>query len=122
MRGDASEFLEAWQQARHVIVVDALSAGQAAGTLRRMDAATEEFRPNEARCSAQGTGLAQAWKLAGLLKCKPASLVLLGLEAAQFEWAATQSPEVAAAMPALVEAVVAEWRRLAGVKPLARAG
>ncbi|MBI4890257.1 MAG: hydrogenase maturation protease, partial [Acidobacteria bacterium] len=107
IRGDASEFLEAWQQARHVIVVDALTGGLAPGTLRRMEASSQEFRPQEARCSSQGTGLSHAWRLAGLLKCVPSSLVLLGLEAAEFEWAATQSAEVVAAMPALVDAVEA---------------
>ncbi len=122
IRGDASELLEAWQQARHVIVVDALVSGRPAGTLLRSEAGSQDFHPEQARCSAQGTGLAQAWRLAAMLKCVPASLVLLGLEAAQFDWAATQSEEVVAALPALVDAVETEWRRLAGVKPLARAG
>lgn len=120
--GGASELLEAWRQARHVIVVDAISSGAVpAGSLHRMAAGEAAFHPDYARCSAPGTGLSQACRLAGVLRCMPETLILMGLEGAQFEWAATQSPEVAAAMPALVDAVEREWRRLIGLKKPTRA-
>jgi hydrogenase maturation protease len=113
LRGNSSEFLEAWHDAQHVIVVDALCTGTAPpGTLLRMAAADPGFSPAAARCSAQGMGLAHAFRLAGVLKCLPQTLVLIGLEANQFDWSATQSPEVVAALPALNDAIEKEWLRL----------
>jgi len=113
IRGDTSEILDAWHAAQHVILVDAIVTGQAPpGTLHCLEARDERFRPTMARCSATGLGLVQAMKLAPLLKCMPASMLLIGLEAGNFEWASTLSQPVAAAMPQLVEAVVLEWQRL----------
>lgn len=112
LAGDSSTFLEAWQSSERVIVVDAIVTGRAApGTLHRWDAADVEFAPETARCSTHGMGLAHAIQLARVLKCLPETMVLIGLEAGDFEWAATLSPAVASAMPALVDAVAEEWRR-----------
>ncbi|MBI5083445.1 MAG: hydrogenase maturation protease [Acidobacteria bacterium] len=122
LQGETSELLDAWQGAQHVIVVDAMVTGKhTPGTLHRLDAADASFQPETARCSTHGLGLSQALKLARVLKCMPASLILIGLEAGQFDWAATLSPAVAGAMPALVNAVEQEWRRIAGVTARTRA-
>ena len=116
--GETSELLDAWQGAENVIVVDAIQTGTSPpGTLHRLDLLDASFRPEAAGRSSHGLGLAQAIKLGRVLKCLPASLVLVGLEAASFEWAATLSPSVATAMPALVDAVEKEWRRVADVRP-----
>ncbi len=113
VQGETSEMLEAWQQAENVIVVDAISSRKAPpGTLIRIDSADAAFQPEAARCSTHGLGLAQAVKLGRVLKCLPEKLILMGVEAESFEWAATLSPSVAAAMPALLDAIEAEWRKL----------
>lgn len=118
MRGDTSELLDAWHSAQHVIVVDALHTSRLpAGAVVRLDTAGPGFDPASARCSLNGRGLAQALPLARALGCLPSTLVLIGVEAREFEWAATLSPPVAAAMPSLVEAVALEWNRLASVAP-----
>jgi len=118
LHGDTSELLEAWHSAEHVIVVDAIVTGaKPPGTLYIASAADPQFQPNAARCSSGGLGLAQAVKLARVLKCLPQTLILIGLEAGNFEWAATLSPEVAGAMPSLVDAIEKEWKRLADVRP-----
>jgi hydrogenase maturation protease len=118
LRGDTSELLDAWHSAEHVIVVDALVTGHVpAGAVVRLDTAGPGFDPASARCSLNGRGLAQALPLARALRCLPRTLVLIGVEAANFEWAATLSPQVAAAMASLVEAVALEWNRLATVAP-----
>jgi hypothetical protein len=70
------------------------------------------FRAEQARSCARGPGLAQAVRLGESLHCLPETLVLMGIEGADFEWASTPSPEVAAAMPALVELVAQEWKLL----------
>lgn len=121
--GSASELLEAWREARHVIVVDAMVTGGKAGTLHRMAYGDADFHPEWTRSCARGPGLAQAVRLGASLHCLPETLLLLGIEGADFEWASTPSPEVAAAMPALVEAVMKEWQALVQPKPAAsRAG
>lgn len=121
LSGNASELLEAWREARHVIVVDALTTGARPGTLHRMAMGEPSFRPEAARSSQRGPGLAQAVRLGASLHCLPDSLVLLGLEGGDFEWASTPSHEVAAAMPALVDAVMREWQALVGASAAARA-
>ncbi|MGC8760287.1 MAG: hydrogenase maturation protease [Bryobacteraceae bacterium] len=112
LAGNASELLEAWREARHVIVVDALVTGAPPGTLHRMALGEPGFRPEAARSSLRGPGLAQAVRLGASLHCLPESLILFGLEGGDFEWASTPSAEVAAAMPALVEAVARHWQAL----------
>jgi hydrogenase maturation protease len=118
IHGRTSEFLEAFHAAQKVIVVDAIVTGHLpTGALHRMRSTDPWFQPAAARSSAQGLGLAHACRLASALKCLPDPLILLGLEAAWFDWSATQSPAVAAAIPTLVGAVEAEWRLLAGLRP-----
>lgn len=118
IHGSTSEFLEAFHSSQKVIVVDAIVTGHVrTGTLHRMRATDPWFQPTAARSSAQGLGFAQACKLASALKCLPDPLILLGLEAAQFDWSSTQSPEVDAAIPTLVAAVEGEWRLIADVRP-----
>lgn len=120
LHGETSELLEAWQGAENVIVVDAMQTGsQPAGTLHRLVQQEAGFQPQATRCSSHGLGLAQAIRLGRVLKCLPPSLVLIGLEAVSFEWAATLSPAVASAMPSLVDAVEREWRRATDVRPAA---
>jgi hydrogenase maturation protease len=118
LEGASSEFLTAFQQAEHVIVVDAIVSGQvAAGTLHQSESADPQFAPQTARCSANGLGLAQAVRLARQLHCLPQSLTLMGLEATQFDWASTLSAPIAAAMPQLIDALVKQWRRLTEMRP-----
>ena len=113
LRGDTSELLDAWHTAQHIIMVDAIVTGEAPpGTLYCVQSRDERFRPASAHCSATGLGLVQAMKLAPLLKCMPSSMLLIGLEAANFEWASTLSQPVAAAMPKLIDAIVREWQKL----------
>ncbi|WP_321469815.1 hydrogenase maturation protease [uncultured Paludibaculum sp.] len=121
LQGETSELLEAWQQAEAVIVVDAITSGEVPpGTLIRIDSADAAFQPEAARCSTHGLGLAQAVKLGRVLKCLPETLILMGLEAASFEWASTLSPPVAAGMPLLLDAIELEWKRLTIIAPRAR--
>ncbi len=117
--GTASELLEAWREARHVIVVDALVTGARPGTLHRTAFDDAGFHPEWTRSSARGPGLAQAVRLGASLHCLPETLVLLGIEGAGFEWASTLSAEVSSAMPALVDAVAREWQTLLKARPAA---
>ena len=113
LRGDTSELLDAWHTAQHIIMVDAIVTGQSPpGTLYCVESRDERFRAEAARCSSTGLGLVQAMKLAPMLKCMPSSMLLIGLEAANFEWASTLSQPVAAAMPQLIDTIEHEWHKL----------
>lgn len=118
LHGNASEMLDAWREARHVIIVDAVVSGALPGAIHRMKHGDPGFRPEHARSCVRGPGLAQAVRLGESLHCLPETLIFLGIEGADFEWASTPSAEVAAAMPALVELVAQEWTSLVG-KPAA---
>lgn len=113
LAGGSSELLEAFRAAERLIVVDAIASGlEPAGTLHCAESAQGHFEPRWARCSATGGGLMQACHLARQMHMMPERLYLVGIEAAGFGWSATLSPEVAASMPALVEAVTRLWNEL----------
>ena len=117
LEGASSQLMDAFQQAEHVIVVDAIVSGKVApGTLHVSESADPQFAPETARCSANGLGLHQAVRLARALHCLPESLTLMGLEATQFDWASTLSAPIAASMPQLIAAVMQQWRRLTEVR------
>jgi hydrogenase maturation protease len=98
------------------VVVDAVRApagGRTPGTLVRAEAGREGL-PAEvgSSLSSHGFGVAEAVGLAAALERAP-RVVLLGVEIAQVAAGSPLSDAVAAALPRLVEAVVAEARALA---------
>ena len=82
--GDVAALLEAWDGERAVVVVDAMSSGATAGTVRRFDAARESLPAELFRNSTHGLGLAEAVELGRTLGALPARLVLYGIEGADF--------------------------------------
>lgn len=113
--GEFDALLELWEGAGAVIVVDALRTGAAPGTLVRLDAHATAV-PAPANASSHGFGLAEAIEFARALGRLPRSLVVHGVEAADFTLGAGLSPAVAAAIPALADAVRAEAVRLAAAR------
>jgi hydrogenase maturation protease len=82
--GAATTLLEAWQGEPVVMVVDAMSSGSPAGTVRRLDASREPLRAELFRGSTHGLGLAEAVELARSLGQLPPSLVIFGIEGEDF--------------------------------------
>lgn len=98
------------------VVVDAVrapSGGRDPGELIRVEAAPGEPLPAELRSSlsSHGLGLAEAVGLAAAFEPTP-RVVVLGIEAAEVAAGAGLSPAVAAALPRLVERVLAEVAHL----------
>ena len=110
--GEFATLLDLWDGAAAVIVVDALQAGVAPGTLLRVDALTQPL-PVPASASTHGFGLAQAVEIARALHRLPQVLIVHGVEARGVEVLAGVSPEVADALEALTAAVRAEAALLA---------
>jgi hydrogenase maturation protease len=83
--GGATSLLDAWQGEAAVVVVDAMSSGVTTGTVRRLDASRGPLPAELFRGSTHGLGLTEAIELARSLGRLPSSLVVYGIEGADFE-------------------------------------
>ncbi len=99
------------EDAEKAILVDAIRDDVPPGTLVRLEGA--DVRPAiGARLSVHQVGVADLFAAAELRGRLPRRLVLLGLVPAELDVAVGLSPAVAAGLPALVEAVIAEASRM----------
>jgi hydrogenase maturation protease len=97
------------EQARVAILVDAIRTGEPPGTLVRLEG--DEVAPAVAeRLSVHQVGVADLLEAARWRDRYPPRLVLLGIVPESLELGVGRSTAVDAALPALVEAVVAEAR------------
>jgi hydrogenase maturation protease len=104
---DASEALDAWESEDTVIVADAISSGGKPGDLHVIDVVAQKLPAGN--WSAGGThalGLAAMLELARSLDLLPRRLVVVGVEAGQFDHGAPLSEAVKAAVPSAAEAVL----------------
>ena len=97
--------MEGW---RRVILVDAANVGQSPGEFVR-------FTPQEARLlggdphiSIHNAGLRDALLLAETLDLLPDEIIIYGMQPANLDWDDDLSPQVEAAMPELVSAILGE--------------
>jgi hydrogenase maturation protease len=95
------------EDARDVVLVDAVSSGGEPGAVHRFDASARAL-PEVASASTHGLGLAEAIELGRALGRLPERLVVYGIEGASYELGAPLSPAVARA----AETVAAELREL----------
>ena len=109
---DPTDLIELWSGSDPVVVVDAVRSGAAAGTLVILETgAGLGPLPQPAwrwtgRGGTHAFGVAEAVELGRALRRLPPRLTLVGIEARAFEHGAPLSPEVAAALPGAVDAVV----------------
>jgi len=82
--GAAAELLEAWRGEAAVVVLDAMSSGASAGSVRRLDVADGPLPAELFRGSTHGLGLVEAVELARAMKELPADLAVFGIEGADF--------------------------------------
>ena len=99
--GEASELLEAWRGADHVVVVDAVETGAPVGTVWRWDGWQASF-PVRSSTSTHGLGLSEAITLARVLDRLPERLRIYGIEGRRFEPGTEVSPEVKLAVEEVV--------------------
>jgi hydrogenase maturation protease len=102
--GEASELLEAWRGADHVVVVDAVETGAPAGTVWMWDGRQANFPAREST-STHGLGLAEAITLARVLDRLPERLGVYGIEGRRFEPGSEVSPEVKLAVEEVVRRI-----------------
>jgi hydrogenase maturation protease len=103
---DPSEALDAWEPEDTVIVADAISSGAEPGDIHIVDVVKQRLPAGN--WSAGGThalGLAAVVELARSLDLMPRRLVVIGVEAGQYDHGAAMSENVLDAVPAAVDAV-----------------
>jgi hydrogenase maturation protease len=98
-----------WMEGRRrLIVVDAADVGQAPGRFVRFALDEVHLRGEEEHLSVHAAGLRDALLLAQALKKLPDEVVVFGVQPANVEWDSGLSPELEAAFPGLLAAVLAE--------------
>jgi hydrogenase maturation protease len=113
--GDAFELLELFRGNPVVFLVDAVVTGsQPPGAIYAFSGESSTIRTAAWTCSTHGMGVAEAIRLSRTLGVCPAKLCLYGVEAVRFDWGEAMTPEVSAALPALVARIEADWRALNG--------
>lgn len=115
--GEVGALLEAWEDAELVVVADAVHAGEAPGTVVRLDAARDPLPPAPAT-SSHGFGVAETVELGRALGSLPPRLVVYGIEGADYATGAPLSPvaeraaaEAAGRIAAEIEAFARQWRQ-----------
>ena len=109
---------------QRVILVDAADVGIDSGEFVRFTLDEARLLGDDRHLSVHAAGLRDALLLAQALEVLPDKVVIFGVQPANLEWDSTLSPQVEAALPSLVAAVLAEvavsdqWPML-GISPQA---
>ena len=93
----------------YLLVLDAVDVGQAPGTVVRMSG--QELQTLPGKGSVHQLGVADLLVALRVLASRTPEVVLLGVQPASTEWGTELSPAVAAVLPALADAAVAELGR-----------
>jgi hydrogenase maturation protease len=117
---DPTGLLDLWAGHSPVVVVDAVRSGAVAGTLHRLETGATGPPPSAGAWASSGHGSTHAFGLAEMVELGralgrlPDRLVVVGVEAEQFDHGAPLSPRVAAAVPVaaagVCDALGATWR------------
>jgi len=109
-RGDLSALSDLWAGSERVIVVDAVRSGAPPGTVHRFDAVAAPLPAVFSQASSHAIGVAEAVELARALDRLPVSLVVYGIEGADFSAGEGLSPVVALAVENATQRISAEIR------------
>jgi len=91
-----------------VIIIDAAEMGVAPGAFKRFGTEEVLLTGSAKRISLHRTGVADALALAHELKMKLPEIIFFGVQPALIDWQDGLSPQVQAAMPRVIEAVLNE--------------
>jgi hydrogenase maturation protease len=105
--GDLAALMDRWSGADGLILLDAVSSGAPPGTLHRLSAGASPLPRDLFKSSTHALGLAEAVELSRALGTLPSHVLVFGVEAADLTAGVGLSSEVAAALPALIEEVLA---------------
>jgi len=106
--GEGTDLMARWRGRGTVVAIDATASGTAAGTVRVWDAVAAPLPAGLLPKGSHQFGLAEGIEMARLLGQLPETLMVIGVEGADFSAGQGLSPAVAAALPL----AVAEAERL----------
>ena len=109
--GDMLGLMDEWDADEEVILVDAVVSAAKPGTITTWDARTAALPSDCFSCSTHALGVAEAVELARALNRLPRSLIVYGIEAANFEAGGAPAPEVANAVERLAQDLAAANRK-----------
>jgi hydrogenase maturation protease len=116
--GSGTAIANAWKNAPRVIVVDAVVAGGAPGTIYRIDAHDPGATlPVSHTATTHGWGLSEALALGKVYQNLPPVLIIYGIEGANFGIGESLSPPVAAAIPETARRIIEEIQAWLGQNP-----
>ncbi|MBS1253863.1 MAG: Hydrogenase 1 maturation protease [Anaerolineales bacterium] len=104
-------FMEGRQR---VILVDAADVGESPGEFRRFTLDEARLLGDDRHLSVHAAGLRDALLLAQALDVLPDEVVIFGVQPANLEWYSALSPQVKAALPDLITAVMTELNQKLG--------
>lgn len=105
--GEGASLMEAWQNADHVVLIDAVQSGAPPGTLHRIDASERDPAPALFSHSTHTFGVAEAIALARTLGRLPRRLVIFGIEGGDDRYGPGLTPEVENAVAQVTDAISA---------------
>lgn len=109
---DGFKMMEAWNGSEDVIIIDAMSSGQSAGTIMEFDLNDIEPHKNSLRCSTHGFGLAEAISLSKTLGKIPCRMRIYGIEGKSFGFGTELTEDVQNAGRDVAATIVREITRL----------
>lgn len=110
--GEGVALMELWQRAETVILVDAVQAGGAPGTIYRLDAHAEKIPSKFFHYSTHAFSVAEAVELARALDQLPSTLIVYGIEGRQYDVGGGLSPMVEQAVEEVAKQVCEESQAL----------
>ncbi len=108
--GEGAALMEAWKDAEHVIIVDAVHSGAAPGAVFRLDAGKQPMPSSFFHYSTHAFSVAEAVELGRALQQLPGTLVIYGIEGKTFEAGAALSPEIEKAAQTVVAQIQSDLR------------
>lgn len=106
---EASGLLDSWVGMAQVVVIDAAHSGAPPGTVHRFHAGTTPLPAELFRGSTHSFGVAQAVELARALGKLPATLIVYGIAAEEFEPGVGLTAAVEAVVEEVAERVLQEF-------------
>lgn len=110
--GEGASLMDVWSQAQSVILVDAVCSGSPSGRIFRLDAHTQPIPAAFFHYSTHAFGVAEAIELARALDQLPPKLILYGVEGEDFSAGEGLSTPVQAAIPSVIESIIADLKAI----------
>jgi hydrogenase maturation protease len=110
--GDGTALMEAWEDYRYVIVVDAMNSGTASGDVHCIDAVTQRIPSHLFHYSSHSFGVVEAIEMSRVLKRLPEMLLLYGIEGKLFEVGPGLTDSVLKNMPEMLSNIEHDLHRI----------